>query len=41
MKRTWTIIGVKDVPVSFKWYQSLLGQLETTPGHDYWGQILD
>lgn len=23
MKRTWTIIGVKDVSSSFKWYQSL------------------
>jgi catechol 2,3-dioxygenase-like lactoylglutathione lyase family enzyme len=41
MKRTWTIIGVKDVPVSFKWYQSLFGQPETPPGHNYWGQILD
>jgi catechol 2,3-dioxygenase-like lactoylglutathione lyase family enzyme len=41
MKRTWTIIGVRDVPVSFKWYQSLLGQAETAPAHDYWGQILD
>ena len=41
MKRTWTIIGVKDVPGSFKWYQSLFGQPETAPGHDYFGQILD
>jgi catechol 2,3-dioxygenase-like lactoylglutathione lyase family enzyme len=41
MKRIWTIIGVRDVPVSFKWYQSLFGQSETAPGHDYWGQILD
>jgi catechol 2,3-dioxygenase-like lactoylglutathione lyase family enzyme len=41
MKRTWTIIGVRDVPVSFKWYQSLFGQPETAPGHDYWGQISD
>jgi hypothetical protein len=41
MKRTWTIIGVKDVPVSFKWYQSLFGQPETPPGHDYFGQIRD
>jgi predicted enzyme related to lactoylglutathione lyase len=41
MKRTWTIIGVRDVSVSFKWYQSLFGQPKTTPGHDYWGQILD
>ena len=41
MKRTWTIIGVSDVPGSFKWYQSLFGQPETRPGHDYFGQILD
>ena len=41
MKRTWTIIGVSDVPSSFKWYQSLFGQPETSPGHDDFGQILD
>lgn len=41
MKRTWTIIGVSDVPASFKWYQSLFGQVETHPGHDHFGQILD
>jgi Glyoxalase/Bleomycin resistance protein/Dioxygenase superfamily len=41
MKRTWTIIGVSDVFSSFKWYQSLFGQPETSPGHDYFGQILD
>ena len=41
MKRTWTIIGVKDVPRSFQWYQSLFGQPETAPAHDYFGQILD
>src|SRR5438445_352828 len=41
MKRTWTIIGVSDVPGSFKWYQSLFGQAETPPGHDDFGQILD
>jgi catechol 2,3-dioxygenase-like lactoylglutathione lyase family enzyme len=41
MKRTWTIIGVRDVPSSFKWYQSLFGQPETAPGHDSFGQILD
>jgi len=41
MKRTWTIIGVSDVPRSFEWYQSLLGQPKTPPGHDYFGQILD
>ena len=31
MRRTWTIIGVADVPASFKWYQSLLGLPETAP----------
>ena len=41
MKRTWTIIGVGDVPSSFKWYQSLFGQPMTSPAHDYFGQILD
>lgn len=41
MKRTWTIVGVGDVPGSFKWYQSLFGQPETPPGHAYFGQILD
>ena len=41
MKRTWTIIGVVDVARSFKWYQALLGQPETSPAHDYFGQILD
>ena len=41
MKRTWTIIGVANVARSLKWYQSLLGLRETTPAHDYWGQVLD
>jgi catechol 2,3-dioxygenase-like lactoylglutathione lyase family enzyme len=41
VKRTWTIIGVRDVPGSFKWYQSLFGQPETAPAHDDFGQILD
>jgi catechol 2,3-dioxygenase-like lactoylglutathione lyase family enzyme len=41
MKRVWTIIGVADVPKSFRWYQSLLGLTETAPAHDYFGQILD
>jgi len=41
MKRTWTIIGVADVPQSFKWYQSLLGLPATAPEHDDFGQILD
>jgi catechol 2,3-dioxygenase-like lactoylglutathione lyase family enzyme len=41
MKRTWTIIGVANVPQSFKWYQSLFGLPETAPAHDYFGQIVD
>ena len=41
MKRTWTIIGVSNVALSFQWYQSLLGLPKTTPGHEYWGQICD
>lgn len=41
MKRTWVIIGVRDVPASARWYQSLFGQPETPPSHDYFGQIVD
>jgi catechol 2,3-dioxygenase-like lactoylglutathione lyase family enzyme len=41
MRRTWTIIGVRDVAVSCKWYQSLFGLPETAPAHDYFGQIVD
>ena len=41
MKRTWTIIGVQDVPRSFNWYQSLFGQPQTAPAHPDFGQILD
>jgi catechol 2,3-dioxygenase-like lactoylglutathione lyase family enzyme len=41
MKRTWTIIGVRDVPRSFKWYQSLFGQPASPPGHSDFGQFLD
>lgn len=41
MKRLWTIIGVRDVPQSFAWYQSLFGQQATRPHHTYFGQILD
>jgi catechol 2,3-dioxygenase-like lactoylglutathione lyase family enzyme len=39
--RTWTIIGVRDVPASFRWYQSLFGQSPSAPVHDYFGQIRD
>jgi catechol 2,3-dioxygenase-like lactoylglutathione lyase family enzyme len=41
MRRTWTIIGVGDVPGSFTWYQSLLGLPEMAPAHHDFGQILD
>ena len=41
MKRIWTIIGVRDVSISVKWYQSLFGQPATLPAHDDFGQILD
>ena len=41
MKRTWTIIGVRDVAGSLNWYQSLFGQPHTAPAHDDFGQILD
>jgi catechol 2,3-dioxygenase-like lactoylglutathione lyase family enzyme len=41
MKRTWTIIGVDDVPGSVKWYQSLFGLPETPASHDHFGQIVD
>jgi catechol 2,3-dioxygenase-like lactoylglutathione lyase family enzyme len=41
MKRTWTIIGVGDVPGSLQWYQALFGQLATLPAHNYFGQIMD
>jgi catechol 2,3-dioxygenase-like lactoylglutathione lyase family enzyme len=41
MKRTWTIIGVKDVAASCRWYQSLFGQPHTAPAHSYFGQICD
>ncbi len=41
MKRTWTIIGVRDVPRSFRWYQSLFGQFAMPPAHDHFGQLVD
>ena len=41
MKRTWTIIGVADVPRSFQWYQSLLGLPESAPVHTHFGQLFD
>jgi catechol 2,3-dioxygenase-like lactoylglutathione lyase family enzyme len=41
MRRTWTIIGVRDVARSFEWYQSLLDLPPTAPAHDYFGQVVD
>jgi catechol 2,3-dioxygenase-like lactoylglutathione lyase family enzyme len=41
VKRTWAIIGVRNVASSFNWYQSLFGQPETPPAHADFGQILD
>src|SRR5580700_646707 len=41
MKRLWTIIGVADVALSQRWYQSLLALPPSAPAHDYFGQILD
>lgn len=41
MNRLWTVIGVRDVAQSFKWYQTLFGQTETAPAHSYFGQIVD
>ncbi|HEV8200411.1 MAG TPA: VOC family protein [Candidatus Polarisedimenticolia bacterium] len=41
MKRLWAILGVRDVAVSFCWYQSLFGQRATDPAHAWFGQILD
>lgn len=41
MRRTWTIIGVRNVESSFRWYQRLLGLAESTPAHTYFGQIVD
>lgn len=41
MKRIWTIVGVRDVPGSVRWYQSLFGQPATEPAHVHFGQILD
>jgi catechol 2,3-dioxygenase-like lactoylglutathione lyase family enzyme len=41
MRRTWTIIGVKDVAASYRWHQRLLDIPGSEPVHTYFGQILD
>lgn len=41
MRRMWTTIGVRDVSISLKWYQALLGLAPSAPDHDYYSQVLD
>ena len=41
MKRTWPIIGVKNVAASSNWYQALFGQSQREPHHDDFDQITD
>ena len=41
MKRIWTIIGVRNVARSFKWYQRLFGQRPRRPAHRDFGQLVD
>jgi hypothetical protein len=41
MKRTWTIIGVKDVAASYEWYRTLFGQPKSAPAHEDFGVIRD
>ena len=41
MKRTWTIIGVADVALSYSWYQALFGQPGGASAQVDFGQILD
>jgi catechol 2,3-dioxygenase-like lactoylglutathione lyase family enzyme len=41
MRRTWPIIGVRDVSASTSWYQQLLGLPQAPPAHSYFGQIVD
>ena len=41
MARLWTILGVADVARSTLWYQRLLCVPERSPGHSYFGQVVD
>jgi catechol 2,3-dioxygenase-like lactoylglutathione lyase family enzyme len=41
MIRTWTIIGVADVPRSLAWYQGLLGLAPAPAAHDHFAQAID
>ena len=40
MKRIWPIIGVRDVPASARWYESILGCSNVHP-HPTFAQIVD
>ena len=40
MRRTWTIIAVRNVAASCRWYQKLLALPQTPPAHDHFGQIV-
>ena len=41
VRRTWTVIAVADVAASYEWYRSLLGLPDSSPAHDYFGQLRD
>lgn len=41
MKRTWPIMGVRDVTLGARWYQSLLGLPHDPPHHDDFAMIED
>lgn len=41
MTRLWTILGVRDVRTSYRWYQRLLGLAVDAPAHDYFGVVAD
>ena len=41
MTHLWTIIGVRDVRASLRWYQALFGLPGTPSTHDHFGQLLD
>jgi hypothetical protein len=41
VRRTWTIIAVRDVYSSLRWYQAFLGLTLSPPEHDYFGQVRD
>lgn len=41
VRRTWTILGVRNVALSFDWYRTLLGLPPAQPAHPHWGQLVD